>query len=512
MINILKTTISTINLVLIFLLTSLTACHSNTEQVHPNVLFIAIDDLRPELGCYGQEHILSPNIDRIAQTGIVFNKTYCNVPVCGASRASLLTGVRPGNKRFKTFLAKADDDLPGHLSLPRHLKNSGYYTVSLGKVYHQKMDDTAGWSERPWHPKTSGVTRDYILPASIDTVKNNSTKKKNGNGPAWEAAEGDDDIYNDGKTTLKALQKLEQLNEQNQPFFLAVGYYKPHLPFNAPKKYWDMYNRDSINLAMNPYIPQNAPNAAIHNNNELRKQYHGVPEEAPLPNDYARSLRHGYYACISYIDAQIGMLVSKLKELELDNNTIIVIWGDHGWNLGEHTMWCKHNNFITSLRAPLIINIPGKTSGTKSDAISEFVDSYPTITELCGVETPSHCEGSSLVKAIEDHSYEGKKATYSKWHNGLTIRTKRYQYTEWTNPKTKEVYARMLYDHVTDPNENMNIAELPENQDLVKELSTQLQTWWANYLENDKEREAIAKTWAEKKKKEKKGKKNTAIH
>ena len=461
---------------------------SKTEPEKPNVLFIAVDDLRPELGCYGVEAVHSPSIDRLAAQGIIFEKAYCNVPVCGASRASLLTGVRPSYTRFVGFNAWADNDLPDHYSLPQYLKESGYYTVSLGKVYHNRPDDSIAWSEVAWHPQTKGVTRDYITDESKAIVAANSTPKSEGNGPAFEAADVHDTMYNDGRTTLRALAKLEELKAMKQPFFLGVGFFKPHLPFNAPKKYWDMYDPQKIAMADNPYVPKDAPKESIHNSPELRKQYSGVPEGTPLPEDYARQLKHGYYACVSYIDTQIGMIIDKLEELGLADNTIIVLWGDHGWNLGEHTMWCKHNLYRTSLNAPVIIKLPGKQLGTKTQAHAEYVDIYPTIAELCGLQVPSHCEGESMVPYIENPSLPGKDATYSKWHNGISMRTQQYQYAEWLNPKTQEVQARMLYDHQTDPDENTNIAELPENAELVQQLSAQLHAWWFGYLEADKEK------------------------
>ena len=472
------------NLILLVTLT-ITSCIAKENTKPTNVLFIAIDDLRPELGCYGASHIKSPHIDALAKQSLVFNKAYCNIPVCGASRASLMTGVRPSWKRFVGFSAWADKDLPGNLSLAQHFKNNGYHTVSLGKIYHQENDDSNGWSEPEWRPKTKGMTRDYILQSSFDEINHSKKTIKKTNGPAFEAAEGHDTIYNDGRTTVQALSKMEELAKGDKPFFLAVGYYKPHLPFNAPKKYWDMYDPAQIELADNPFIPENAPKQAIHTSAELRKQYSSVPESTPLPDEYATKLRHGYYACVSYIDAQIGMLLGKLKELGLDENTVVVLWGDHGWNLGEHTMWCKHNLFITSLRAPLIIKAPGKTKGKSTDALSEFVDIYPTVSELCGLEIPEHCEGASLVPLIKKPKSQVKEVTYSKWHSGFCMRTEQYQYSEWLNPKTNEPVARMLYDHKADPDENVNIAELPENEALVTQLSEQLHNWWKDYVEQD---------------------------
>lgn len=446
----------------------------------PNVLFIAVDDLRPELACYGATHIQSPNIDKLAQQGTVFEKAFCNVPVCGASRASLLTGVRPTFTRFKQFHDWADKEVPNHLSLPRYLKESGYTTISVGKVYHNQPDDLGGWTEEPIRPKTDGLMQDFITPESFEIIKNLSKDGKDGNGPAFEMADCHDTAYIDGKTTLVAIEKLKQLKNADKPFFLGVGFLKPHLPFNAPKKYWDMYDHNSIELANNTYHPKNMPKGRIHNSPELRMQYSGVPPVNPLPDDYSRMLRHGYYACVSYIDAQIGMLFEALDELGLAENTIIVLWGDHGYNLGEHSIWCKHTNFEVSLKAPLIIKAPW-SKANKTQNLVEFVDLYPTIVDLLGLEIPAHCEGKSVVPIMKNPDAEWQNEIFAWWRNGLTIRTPQYQYTEWMNEKTMERQARMLYDHNIDPDENVNVAETPEYIQLADSLSVRMRQWWYQY-------------------------------
>ena len=446
----------------------------------PNILFIAIDDLRPELACYGAAHIKSPNIDNLAQQGTVFEKTFCNVPVSGASRASVLTGVRPTFARFKTFNDWADKSVPNHLSLPRYLKESGYTTISVGKVYHHQTDDLAGWTEEPIWAKTDGLKQDFISPESKEIIKYLSKDGKESNGPAFEMADCHDTAYIDGKTTLIAVDKLKQLKDGGKPFFLGVGYLKPHLPFNAPKKYWDMYDHNAIELANNPYHPQNMPKGFIHNSPELRTQYSGVPPDNPLPDDYSRMLRHGYYACVSYIDAQIGILIEALNELELADNTIIVLWGDHGYNLGEHSIWCKHTNLEVSLKSPLIIKAPW-SKGNKTQNLVEFVDIYPTIVDLVGLEIPEHCEGKSIVTLMKNPDVKWQNEVFAWWRNGLTIRTQQYQYTEWMNEKTLERQARMLFDHRVDPEENVNVAEALAYKQVADSLSARIRQWWNEY-------------------------------
>jgi len=442
----------------------------------PNVLFIAVDDLRPQLGCYGQSQTISPNIDRLAAGGVIFNRAYCQSPVCGASRASLLSGIRATRDRaFKGYLHHADRDWGAPLSLPRHFRSHGYYTISNGKVYHHRDDGKGSWSEEAWRPSGEWGGRGYLLEENKAIIKGSD----GGLGPAYECADVDDNDYADGTTADKAISDLRRLKSMDQPFFLAVGFVKPHLPFNAPKSYWDLYDRNRIELADNPFRPKDAPDAAIHNWGELRA-YYGIPKEGPLSDEMARTLIHGYYACTSYTDAQIGRVVGELDRLGLADNTIVVLWGDHGWNLGEHTLWCKHCHFQTSLRAPLIVRVPGLRGGVRTDGLTEFVDIYPSLCELAGLSVPEHTEGRSFVPLMKEPNRAWKEAVYSRFHSGDSVRTDRYCYTEWTGGDGK-MYARMLYDQKLDPKENVNIAERPENAALVSELSKKLHAFCAGY-------------------------------
>ena len=459
--------------VLVFLFMAGAFLWSCTTPKKPNILFIAIDDLRPELGSFGAERIISPNIDKLASQGVRFERAHCNVPVCGASRASLMTGVRPSWNRFVTYYTYADKDLPGHLSLPGYLKQNGYYTLSRGKIYHHKDDDVDSWSEPPWGPKGDWVGwQAYITEESKAKMKKNQDPDKPYSvfGPAWEIADMADNAYPDGVTAEKAIEDLNKLSQKDQPFFLAVGFVKPHLPFNAPKKYFDMYNHDSIVVASNPFIPENAPEESIHNSGELRGGYIDVPKSSPLPDDYARWLIHGYQACVSYVDAQVGKVLNELERLELDDDTIVILWGDHGWNLGEHTMWCKHCNYETSLRAPIILKAPGINGGKASNALIEFIDIYPTLVEMCGLPVPRHCDGKSFQPLLENPHLPWKEHIFSRYHHGETITTKRYQYSEWRDSEDGPVIARMLYDHENDPDENKNVAEHADYQQQVTKL------------------------------------------
>jgi len=432
----------------------------------PNVLFIAVDDLRPQLGCYGHEQMISPNIDRLASEGITFLRSYCQVPVCGASRASLMTGTRPTPDRFLGYATWAEKDLPGALSVGEHFRNNGYHTISNGKIFHHRADCRNSWSEPAWRP--GGDWRNYMLE---ENQKLNRRKEKPA-GPAYECADVPDNAYFDGGIADKGISDLRRLKDMNAPFFLALGFLKPHLPFNAPKKYWDMYKPEEIDLADNPFRPKGAPDAALHNWGELRA-YHGIPPKGPLPEQLALRLVHGYYACVSYTDAQIGRVTAELDRLGLSDNTVVVLWGDHGWNLGEHGLWCKHCNFETSLHSPLIVRAPGIGSGKKSSALTEYLDIYPSLCELCDLPLPRHLQGRSFVPLLKNPNLPWKEAVFSRYFKGDSVKTDRYRYTQWRD-KDGGVYARMLYDHKVDMAENVNIAEEAQNKELVQKLSNLL--------------------------------------
>jgi arylsulfatase A-like enzyme len=441
------------------------SCQSGDLPEKPNVLFIAVDDLRPELNCYGQSQIQSPNIDALAAEGLLFQQAYCNIPVCGASRASLMTGLRPTFNRFINYLTWADKDAPGIKTLPTLFWENGYHTISNGKIFHHQYDSKESWDEN-WKPERSTSSRDYQIAENItlDTISGRDRR-----GPAWECFDGPDSLYRDGRIALKSIRDLQKLKSLDKPFFLATGFMKPHLPFNATKKYWDMYDPDEISLPGNDTLPLGLPEHLITNWGELRS-YDAMPSEGSVSDSVARKLIHGYYACVSYTDAQVGMLLDELEALDLERNTIVILWGDHGWNLREHGLWCKHCNFNTSLRTTLMLKVPGKTKGKQTDALVEFIDIYPTLADLCNLYLPSHLEGKSMVPLVEDPDAHFKDFVISKWYAGLTIQTREYAYTEWFT-REDSLMGTMLYDHRTDRGENFNLAGLPEYEGMADSLS-----------------------------------------
>lgn len=441
---------------------------ANEKNERPNVLFIVVDDLRPELGCYGVELIKSPNIDKLAAESYFFERSYCNIPVSGASRASIFTGVRSHKNTFLTAASWMDKDAKDAITLPELLRNSGYYTATESKVFHHATDKVSSWDYRYREQNDSkdpDAWKDYVL-FKKKGIKGEKT-------PAYECADVDDQGYIDGRTAERAIKKLRELKQSGKPFFYGVGFLKPHLPFNAPKKYWDLYNPDEIKLPENyrtdfPGIPQ----CAFHNSGELRT-YADIPKERLFDEKFAKNLIHGYYACVSYVDAQVGKVLDELKRLELDKNTIVILIGDHGWNLGDHAMWNKHCNFSTSIEAPLMIKLPGK-KGKKVKSVVEFVDIYPTVCELCGIEKPENqLQGESLLPAMEKPDKIVQDYAISKFKNGLTLITPQYTYTEWLDANDN-VRNRMLFDIKKDKYEDNNLSEKPEMASMVKEFSEML--------------------------------------
>ena len=455
---------------LISLLLIVASCSSEPGQQQvidtPNILFIAVDDLRPELGCYGMNHIQSPNIDRLAAEGTRFDRSYCNIPVCGASRASLMTGLRPARNRFLTYYTRADEDAPAITTLPQHFRNQGYHTISNGKIFHHDNDAEQSWDEI-WHPESNSKSwRDYVLPENIMADTSNTRR-----GAPVERADIPDNVYKDGKTAEKVISDLRKLKKSEKPFFLTAGFLKPHLPFNAPEKYWAIYD-GKVRLPDNNYPPENAPRESLHNFGELRS-YAGIPEKGPVSDEMALDLIHGYYACVSYTDAQIGKILDELERLELEESTIVILWGDHGWNLREHGLWCKHCNYETSLHTPLILKVPGSKQVKSTREIVEYVDIYPTLCELAGLDLPDHLQGESFKELLFDERAQSDGVAISQWYAGITTIRENYFYTEWVNDRDS-AYARMLYDHAVDPGENVNISEQQQNADVIQQLSQEM--------------------------------------
>ena len=423
-----------------------------------NVLFIIVDDLRPMLGCYGHPEMHTPNIDRLAQRGTLFDRAYCQYPLCSPSRTSMITGLRPETTGIINNSADFRQELPNAVTLPQHFKTHGYYTQSVGRIAHlpRLQDDENSWSTTSWRPTW--------IPFDIQTT------------PSWQALDVEDDELRDGKVAKRAVQVLEQIKEQQ--FFLAVGFYKPHLPLEAPRKYFELYDTQDFDLPASSIPPKDAPARALTNWSAIRN-YQDLPSgREPLSDAKTLELIRAYAAATSYIDAQIGRVLDQLDSLGLSENTVIVFCGDHGHHLGEHGIWGKQTLFEVSLRSPLIVSVP-QQQPTETDAFAELVDIYPTMCEACHIPTPLQLEGSSLMPVIEQPTRRWKTAVFSQFggaaYGGISIRTERYRYTERGENAR---YGRELYDYDADPDETVNIANLPENAQLIAHLSEQLHAGW----------------------------------
>lgn len=485
-----------------------------------NVLFIAVDDMRPELGCYGDEYMHTPNIDRLASQGMLFNRAYCQQAVCNPSRASLMTGLRPDSTKVHDLQRHFRAFIPDVVTVSQHFKNHGYHSQAISKIYHRRLDDPQSWSVPQSRPKaptyidpkiraqmrktrreleSKGIaTRrgpDKKDPKTGATLALSNRKRVPVHGPTWEAPDVADNVLCDGKTADRIIELLREFKQKDKPFFLGCGFIKPHLPFVAPKKYFDLYPLASVKLPDNCFNPKNVPALSLHNSGEFRV-YSDIPRKGPIPKPLLRDSLRAYRACVSYVDAQVGRILAELDRLGLRENTVVVLWGDHGWHLGEQNLWGKMTNFEIATRVPMIISAPGqKRAGTKTNALSESVDIYPTLCELCDLPLPENLEGTSLVPLMNDPDRKWKTAAFSQYgrpgmfpsekrikHMGYSMRTDRYRYTQWKNYKTGEVVARELYDYQTDPQGNVNVADEPENAELVKQLGRQLEKGWRGAL------------------------------
>lgn len=453
-----------------------------------NVLFIATDDLRPQLGCYGDPVVKSPNLDRLAARGMVFNRAYCQQALCSPSRISLLTGRHPWTTKIYDIGPFLRETMPDVVTLPQHFKNSGWFTRSLGKIYHVGIDDPQSWSVPPWHskkPRYGPVGSEAVAKRRNDLTAGGKPIPKKGEnapfygGPAFEAPDLADDDLTDGDTVREALLAMRELAKQPaQPFFLAVGFANPHVPWVAPKKYWDLYREADLPLPANRYAPRNAPAFAATSGADFY-WYSNVPKDRNITPEFGRQCLHGYLAAISYVDAGVGRLLEELDRLGLRDRTIIVFWGDHGYYMGEHNWWGgKHNNYEGATRAPLIVSAPGmKAAGKKTEALVEFVDIYPSLAELCGLPLTRGLEGASFAPLLDDPNKPRNKVAFSEYpkggNQGTAMRTERYRYVEWRNKKG-ELVARELYDHQADPQENENVAGSPLNASTLQMLAKQL--------------------------------------
>ena len=460
----------------------------------PNVLFIAVDDLRPELHCYGKSHISSPNLDRLANRGTLFQRAYCQQAVCSPSRTSLMTGLRPDTTRVYDLQTHFRTTIPQAVTLAQHFKNQGYFTTGMGKIFHGGLNDEASWSE-PHRERVGG--EQWVLPENKAIVEQRRREaiargmqraavNRQARGPAVESADVPDEAYPDGALAAHAVKTLGRLKEQGRPFFLAVGFHRPHLPFNAPKRYWDRYDRAKVTLAENPFPPKDAPEIAGTTWGELRA-YHGIPARGDLTEVQARELRHGYYASVSYTDANIGKLLDELDRQKLTDNTIVIVWGDHGWKLGEHGGWCKHTNWELDANATLMLAAPGKRGGHTTRALVEFVDIYPTLCDLAGLPKPEGLEGASFAPVLDQPDRPWKRAAFNQYPRGrivgYSMKTDTHRLTLWVDREdNNRVVAEELYDHTRDPHENENVAARPENTETLARLKQWHAAGWRGAL------------------------------
>lgn len=463
-------------------LATLPAALSAAPRKPLNVLFIAVDDLRPQLGCYGHKQIKSPHIDKLANQGLRFDRAYCQQAVCAPTRASLLTGTRPDTTRVYDLQTPLNTVSPGLVSIPHHFRNHGYETVSLSKIYHHPNEDPEAWSIAPWRPSGPWAGRGYRDPRSIAAMQAhdaaaNKKKQQAGLGPAFESYDVPDDGYPDGVTCNKAIDELRRLKDR--PFFLAAGFLKPHLPFVAPKKYWDLYRPGDIELPTRNSWPEDMPKVAGSDWGELRA-YAGMPAQGPVDEATLRQLIHGYYACVSYLDAHVGRLLAELDRLGLRQNTAVILWGDHGWKLGDYGAWCKHTNFEIDTHVPLILSLPGqKNVGGATRALVEYVDIYPTLAAAAGLPVPEQCEGLSMLPLLDRPDRRWKSAAFSQYPRGggvmgYSMRTDRWRYTEWIQRQSGDVTARELYGHATSDIASANVSGYPDMATTVRELSAML--------------------------------------
>jgi len=473
-------------------------------DTRPNVLFLVVDDLRPLLGCYGVSAVRTPRIDALAAQGTTFTRAYCQQSLCNPSRTSVLTGLRPETTGIEDLRSDFRARMPRAITLPQFFRLSGYHAVGMGKVFHTGLNDEASWSV-PWTRPTLEPYRDPESQAAV--ARNRQAAKRSGRtrpeqgqaakGPPTEAADVADEEYYDGALADMAIASLRELAGRAEPFFLAVGFFRPHLPFNAPKRYWDLYDPDALPLAPRASAPDDAPSFAVEGTHEL-EYYEGIPATTPFDEELTRHLIHGYFASVSYVDAQVGKVLDELARLDVADETIVVLWGDHGWKLGDYGEWGKKTNFEVDTRTPLIVRVPGHEPSTCS-ALVELIDLYPTLCDLAGLDPPDFLEGTSMRPLLEDPARPWKTAAFSRTRRvltgspggsagprvltGVSMRTERYRTTLWYELESPDSFLKLeLYDHATDPGETVNLAARPEHRELCEELRSSLERGWRGAL------------------------------
>jgi iduronate 2-sulfatase len=511
----------------------------------PNILFIAIDDLRPELGAYGSEVAITPNMDALAAQGLLFNNAYCQEAICSPSRASVMTGARPETIKVIENFSYFRDLNPDIVTLPQHLRTEGYETVYAGKIFHPGYtDEELSWSRKAYSgPNVADMPkriRGYVLPENQEMFKKNQAEviakygenaPRNGlgKGPAYEFADAPDNTYEDGHNTELAIETMKEMAKNEKPFFLGLGFLKPHLEWIAPKKYWDLYEGKDLQMTDQHEGPINGAAMGLHASFELRARA-DIPNYGDIDEEQAKNLKRAYLATVSYVDAQIGKMLKALDEAGLRDNTIIMLWSDHGWHLGDMGIWGKATNYEIATRVPLIVSTPKMSEavrGTKTNALVELVDMYPTLCDLAGVSIPESLEGQSFKPLLSDPNRKWKDAAFTqfpspalrewaanplskgmretsfgplleeveekiiaqqgdKWDRdlfenrlmGYSMRTANYRFTVWkdyTDLEAEPIFFE-LYDHKKDPTETVNIAN--DNPKIVKELLSQFNKGW----------------------------------
>ena len=505
------------------------------QSLKPNVLFIAVDDLKPLLGCYGVADIKTPNIDRLAKMGTVFLSNYCQQSVCGPTRASIMTGMRPDYTKVYDLKTQMRDVNPDIVTIPQYFANNGYATSGIGKIFHptcvDKQNDKPSWTVPYLEAEKSNYAPGFSKPVLVGGYQLPETKvlvdkyMQEGKAkglkdadlknyvmkfikPSTECIEVPDNAYEDGANAIRAKEEMIELSKGSQPFFMAVGFHRPHLPFIAPKKYWDLYQRANMKIASFQKPVKNGVPMAYHNASELTAYTDITPLAsfsdlkdigATLSVEKQKELIHGYYAAVSYTDAQVGLLLKAIDSLGLSKNTIIVLWGDHGWHLGDHNLWCKHTNFEQATHAPLIISAPG-IAASKTAASTEFVDVFPTLAALAGLPIPTNLHGKSQVSVMKNPTTSVKDYSVSQYprsglHSeterlgyadakvmGYSIRTKQYRYTIWMKDYYRSnqpfnqalVAGEELYDYKKDPDETVNVVADKMYKSISKEMNSKM--------------------------------------
>ena len=453
------------------------------DAAKPNVLFVVFDDLNNRLGCYGDPVAKSPNLDRLAARGTTFERAYCQQPICGPSRASFMSGRRPDSLGITSMTKFLYDLHPDAVTIPQWFKQHGYTAMSIGKVLGGYGNPEHFKKLSVWDRRTGGKTKDeFAMPNGVALPPNLAKD------PLCENRDAPDEACFDTVSANLAITELRTLAKKPEPFFLALGFFKPHTPYKIPKRYWNLYRREDIPAIEPAARPRNAPEIAFHANHEILGEPHA---RRTLDEEAQREIRHGYYAAMSFADAQFGRVLDALDELKLTDNTIVVIIGDNGFHLGEHDVWGKMTLFGWDARVPLIISAPGVgKGGAKTSAISELIDIFPTLTDLSGLPNPPQLDGTSLVPVLKDAAATVKTAALTQhprpalyWGGGpqalpqvmgYALKTDRWSYHEWRDFKTGHIVGQELYDEKADPLETLNQAGTVDAAAVIPALAEQL--------------------------------------